>query len=492
MKRKHLLLLGVLLVAVCAAVIVAAGSVYTLRIHLYSHMDPLPADVGDIGVALEGDAARLEEFHTENDDLVIRLRAVKKGKTRVRVQFYGEQEVEVSVYTHLMNVLTCDEFFGDSTGDAVIPVAVIVFLAACVWYYVRKYRADVRQSLYRYRNVMDIGIIVYLCFMVLFFITRSFNFRGLLHMADSFLGGMSQFSMVVLPFATVLFIFVTLSSVRLMRREGRTWRNMLGVILGVALFLFTLAPLALDTYLQWSPNAPVDVHNEGGVWLYIEITVMSLSSAFAVYLECILLGTVVSGVKAARHVPPYDRDYMLILGCQIGADGSLPPLLRSRADRALAFAAAQKEHGGKELVFVPSGGQGADEIMPEGEAIKNYLISVGIPEARILPETRSADTFENIRNSMELIRAHAGGESPKTAFSTTNYHVFRAGLIAESQGERLEGVGSPTKRYFWINAFIREFIATLVAERKKHVLVFCTVAGLILISVLIKYVSAVI
>ncbi len=490
MKKKHLLLLGVLLVAVCAAVIVAAGSVYTLRIHPYSHMNPVPAEEGDISVILDGDAAALEGFYTENDDLILRFRALKRGETSVSVLFNGKPEIRFAIYTHVLNVLTYENYFGDSTGNVVIPAAVIVFLAALIWYYVQKYRADVRQSLYRYRNVMDIGFIVYLCFMLLSLITRLFGFDGLLHMAESFLGGMSQFSMVVLPFGLILFVFVTLSSVRLMQREGRTWRNMLGVILGAALFLFTLAPMALDSYLQWSPSAPVDVHNEGGVWLYIEIFVMSLSSAFAVYLECVLLGTVVSGVRAARHVPAFNCDYMLILGCQIGADGSLPPLLRSRADRAVAFAAAQKEHGGKELVFVPSGGQGADEIMPEGEAIKNYLLSLGIPETRILPETRSADTYENIRNSMELVRVHAGNENPKTAFSTTNYHVFRAGLIAESQGERLEGLGSPTKRYFWINAFIREFIATLVAERKKHVLVFCVVTGLILIAVLIKYFSS--
>ena len=192
--------------------------------------------------------------------------------------------------------------------------------------------------------------------------------------------------------------------------------------------------------------------------------------ALAAYLECILIGTIVCAVKAARHIPAFDKDYILILGCQIREDGALTPLLRSRADRAVAFAQMQKEKTGKELVFVPSGGQGPDEVMAEADAIKNYLLSLGIPEERILSENRSVNTYENIRNSMALIREREPGKTPKAAFSTTNYHVFRAGLIAEALGEKLEGVGSPTKRYFWVNAFVREFIAMMAAEKKRHAL----------------------
>ena len=37
-----------------------------------------------------------------------------------------------------------------------------------------------------------------------------------------------------------------------------------------------------------------------------------------------------------------------------------------------------------------------------------------------------------------------------------------------SHGADAEGTGSRTKAYFWINAFVREFIATLFSEWKKH------------------------
>ena len=52
-------------------------------------------------------------------------------------------------------------------------------------------------------------------------------------------------------------------------------------------------------------------------------------------------------------------------------------------------------------------------------------------------------------------------------------------MLASSQGIRAEGVGSPTKRYYWINAFVREFIATLYTERRTHITIL---AILLLVS----------
>ena len=117
--------------------------------------------------------------------------------------------------------------------------------------------------------------------------------------------------------------------------------------------------------------------------------------------------------------------------------------------------------------------------MSEGDAIRNYLLTQGIPDERIIPETESKNTYENFRNSLELIRKDSGTEDPKIAFSTTNYHVFRSGLLAHNQGIEAEGIGSRTKSYFWINAFIREFVGTLYSERKTHVI---TAAVLCLLS----------
>ena len=150
----------------------------------------------------------------------------------------------------------------------------------------------------------------------------------------------------------------------------------------------------------------------------------------------------------------------------------------------------QKDATGKDIIFVPSGGKGSDEIISEGEAIKRYLIETGISEDQILAETASVSTEENFKFAKKLIEEHYGSEDYKAAFSTTNYHVFRSGMLAEQQDLKgAEGIGSKTKRYFWINAFVREFIATIYEEKKTHIKVVAILLLINIISVLMLYLS---
>ena len=72
-----------------------------------------------------------------------------------------------------------------------------------------------------------------------------------------------------------------------------------------------------------------------------------------------------------------------------------------------------------------------------------------------------------------------GGEG-NVAFSTTNYHVFRSGLMARRVGMDAVGMGSRTKWYFWPNAAVREFVGLLTDHRVKQALVL---GGMILFYV---------
>ena len=262
---------------------------------------------------------------------------------------------------------------------------------------------------------------------------------------------------------------------------------MLGCILGIAVCLGTIFPSVLGEFLQITTI--VDVHKQNGVAMYVEMFVENAILAVTSYLELVLIGTIILSIKAAKRIPAFDKDYILILGCQIKKDGTLTNLLKSRADRAIEFAKMQKEATGKDIVFVPSGGKGDDEVIAEADAIRNYLVETGIPEERILVENKLANTYENLKNSMELIHKEAKTDDAKIVFSTTNYHVFRSGFFASQQGIKAEGIGAKTKRYFWINAFIREFIAALVSEWKTHIAIILIWLVMIVSMVGIVYCS---
>jgi len=191
------------------------------------------------------------------------------------------------------------------------------------------------------------------------------------------------------------------------------------------------------------------------------------------------------GIKSAKNEPKYNKDYIIILGSQIRKDGSLTPLLQGRVDRALNFRRIQLAKSKKDLKFIPSGGKGNDEVISESEAIKKYLLEKGIKENNIIVENKSKNTFENLKFSTNLIK----DKNARICFSTTNYHVLRAGLIATSLNLKIEGIGSKTKSYFWINAFIREFVGTLYSERKKHIMMFSFTLILTIISICIIYIA---
>ena len=79
----------------------------------------------------------------------------------------------------------------------------------------------------------------------------------------------------------------------------------------------------------------------------------------------------------------------------------------------------QKENTGKNIVFIPSGGKGTDEVIAEAQAMKKYLMEQGIKEENIIVEDKSKNTYENVKLSDKIIRER--NKDAKVAFSTTNY-----------------------------------------------------------------------
>ena len=148
-----------------------------------------------------------------------------------------------------------------------------------------------------------------------------------------------------------------------------------------------------------------------------------------------------------------------MLGCRFRKDGSLPPLLRGRVDRAIELWRQQRTQTGREAVLIPSGGQDPDETMPEAEAMRRYLVEQGVPSQAICVEDQSRNTYQNMAFSKALIDKEKPGAS--VAYVTTNYHVFRSGVWASLAGLPAEGVGSRTKWWFWPNAFMRECVGLL-------------------------------
>ena len=242
----------------------------------------------------------------------------------------------------------------------------------------RALRENFRVNPYHFSNITYFAVILMALSGLLNQLIGLSNYRGFDSTIRDVIGSTSFFATLALPFVFIISIYVMISNIRLIRHEGTNWKNLLGFILGVTLLFGSVLPIIISEWLQ-RDSSIFDVHDMSRPDLYMEIAVENIISFTVAYFECLLIATIFFAVKAARHIPAFDKDFILILGCQIRKDGSLTKLLQSRADRAVEFASMQKEAAGKDVIFVPSGGQGSDEVMPEAQAIRQYLLSIGIP-----------------------------------------------------------------------------------------------------------------
>ena len=111
--------------------------------------------------------------------------------------------------------------------------------------------------------------------------------------------------------------------------------------------------------------------------------------------------------------------------------------------------------------------------------MRRYLAQQGVSQAQMVLEDQSTDTAENMAFSKEKILSL--NPDGKVAYSTTNYHVFRAGLLARRVKLRAQGMGARSKWYFWPNASVREFVGLLTQHRVKQ--------ALILVGLIVSYVA---
>ena len=273
--------------------------------------------------------------------------------------------------------------------------------------------------------------------------------------ADSF----SDFTLFVFPVLIAVSLLMLMSNLILSKVNGWSFSNIAGTLIAVGLIMLTLIAnrlfgLVLELDGTWSP----EVYSVAMLFKNLFLIVVT-------YLECMFVGSLMCTVRAARHKPKYEQDYMIVLGCYAGDGENLPPILRRRAESALKFAIRQVDAVGKKLIFIASGGKGNDERVSEAKAISNYLVREGVPKGRILLEDKSTNTLQNFKYSKKLI----GKRGSKVAFATTGYHVFRSGVLAHEAGLDAVGVSSKAKWYFYANAIMREFVANLAVEKRTHI-----------------------
>ena len=377
-------------------------------------------------------------------------------------------------------ILTIIDKTNNVNLSLVIETIFILYTLRISWGCILYVKEQYQKRKYSYAIIMNLGLALFLIINAIrqiCLIIVNLNKTTVNDIYENTLGSFSYFAILVLPLIVIMAGYSVVTNIILIKKEGLRYYNVLGIVFGIIILLGIVASQMVYGFLN---NAEL-LNTQIYIKKFIDIGINSVLC----YFYCLTIATLYCNIMAARHEPDFDKDFVIIFGAKIKDDGTLTPIVKARVDKAIEFAKKQKEKSNKSIIFVPSGGQGSDEVMAEAEAMKNYLVQNGISENNIIIENKSTSTRQNIKFSKELIDLKQ--RDGNIIFSTTNYHVFRSGVIANDEGIDCEGIGSTTKWYFYTNALIREFIANLYIQRKQHFAIITILNVVLFILVLIGY-----
>ena len=129
------------------------------------------------------------------------------------------------------------------------------------------------------------------------------------------------------------------------------------------------------------------------------ITLIKISIIIFVFLFCFVQYFIIKEYITDRKAVNENKkvDYVIILGARVKGENPTKSLME-RIKAAIEYLKKNPE-----VKVIATGGQGKNEGVAEGLAIKRELLKNGISEDRIILEDKSKNTVENFRFSLEKI-----------------------------------------------------------------------------------------
>lgn len=220
----------------------------------------------------------------------------------------------------------------------------------------------------------------------------------------------------------------------LMVLDKTNFGTVLPVIIGLVLLLWAFKRKAWQAYLAQSSLLTV-------AWRVVV-------TGFAAWLISVLVFFVWLGTRTAPAPSAAPR---VIVSLGSGLVNNQPtPTLVARLDEVLRLA---QQYPNTQVMT--TGGVGRGQTISEAQAMANYLISHGLAPQRLLFETHSTSTYENLLFARELL-------TPDTPIliTSSDFHLPRAEKIAMRVYLNVVGTSpAPTPLQIRYNAWLREYFA---------------------------------
>lgn len=185
-------------------------------------------------------------------------------------------------------------------------------------------------------------------------------------------------------------------------------------------------------YPPASPMPPAS-DDEGSQHRGIKIAVAIVAVIAVIIL--VIVGTNVYTVTSTRddvhRVSAFyqqETDAVVVLGASVFADGTPSDIL---ADRLEVAADLYKAGAAREVIV---SGDNTDAHYNESEAMRDYLVDLGVPEEKIIVDRLGTDTYAS------MYRAKYAYGCNRIIVVTQAYHLYRALMIAQGLGMEAGGV----------------------------------------------------
>ena len=166
----------------------------------------------------------------------------------------------------------------------------------------------------------------------------------------------------------------------------------------------------------------------------IKCKILIVSIAVILFLSIIFLVSVAIGIwNYGKEDEKAPSDVAIVLGASIWEDG-VSPVYRERINHAITL----YEDGFVDCIIL-TGGFGEGSYKSDSQVAKEYALSHGIPEERLLIEEKSTITEENLEFSKEVMEEN----DLETAIIVSDpLHMKRAMLMAKDYN--ITALSSPT------------------------------------------------
>lgn len=219
-----------------------------------------------------------------------------------------------------------------------------------------------------------------------------------------------------------------------------TWAAFLA-LLGLV-FWFWILPYRFTALALWGVAAALTAYGlaarlalrrpTAGRWVR---TALNACLCLVLAAMAVTEGFILSAAGGTREP---ESPYVVVLGA--GVRGSEPS--RALSERLHAALAYLEDH--PDAICVVTGGQGGGEDVTEAQCMYDWLTARGVDPDRIWREEQATSTQENLRYSLALIQDRTCARPDAITVVSSEYHLFRAGLMARDQGAKLLGVPAQT------------------------------------------------